>query len=79
MRLVVGSIPDTLLDTSPVAFLHVDSNNAPAEEAVVRHFWPKLTPGAPVIFDDYGFQGYELQREAADRLGLELGFGFTPP
>jgi hypothetical protein len=27
-----------------------------------------------MIFDDYGFQGYETQREAADRLGEELGF-----
>ncbi len=73
VQLVIGEIPATLLDT-PVAFLHVDLNNAPAEEAVIRHFWPKLTPGAPVIFDDYGFKGYEAQREAANRLGHELGF-----
>jgi hypothetical protein len=74
VKLVIGKIPGTLLDTSPVAFLHVDLNNAHAEEAAVRHFWPKLTPGAPVIFDDYGYQGFETQREAADRLGRELGF-----
>ena len=74
VSLVIGKIPDTLLDTGPIAFLHVDLNHAAAEEAAVRHFWPKLTAGAPVIFDDYGFQGYEAQREAADRLGDELGF-----
>jgi len=74
VQLVVGEIPGTLLDTSPVAFLHVDLNHAVPEEAAVRHFWPKLTAGAPVIFDDYGFQGYEAQRQAADRLGRELGF-----
>lgn len=74
VRLVIGKVPETLLDTGPVAFLHVDLNHAAAEEAAVRHFWPKLTPGAPMIFDDYGFQGYEAQRDAADRLGRELGF-----
>jgi hypothetical protein len=74
VQLVVGKIPDTLLDASPIAFLHVDLNNAHAEEAVVRHFWPRLTVGAPVIFDDYGFPGYERQRETAERLARELGF-----
>lgn len=74
VQLVIGKIPGTLLDSGPVAFLHVDLNHAAAEEAAVRHFWPKMTPGAPMIFDDYGFQSYEAQREAADRLGDELGF-----
>ncbi len=74
VQLVVGSVPDTLLDVAPISFLHVDMNHAAAEEAAVRHFWPLLTRGAPVVFDDYGFQGYEAQREAADRLGEELGF-----
>jgi hypothetical protein len=74
VQLVIGRIPETLLDTGSVSFLHVDLNHAAAEEAAVRHFWPKLTPGAPMIFDDYGFQGFEAQRAAADRLGEELGF-----
>jgi hypothetical protein len=74
VQLVVGRIPETLLDTNPVAFLHVDLNHAGAEEAAIRHFWPRLTPGAPMIFDDYGFTGYEAQRESADELGRELGF-----
>ena len=49
VKLIVGKIPETLLDTdlgSGVAFLHIDLNNAPAEEAVLRHFWPRLQPGA---------------------------------
>lgn len=74
VQLVVGKVPDTLLDTQPVAFLHVDFNHPAAEEAAVRHFWPRLTPGAPMIFDDYGYDGFEAQREAADRLSEELGF-----
>lgn len=74
VRLVIGRIPDTLLDTESVAFLHVDLNHAAAEEAALRHFWPRLVPGASVILDDYGFQGLEPQRETVDRLGRELGF-----
>jgi hypothetical protein len=74
VELVVGTIPETLRDTSPVAFLHVDLNHAAAEESAIRHFWPRLSPGALVVFDDYGFPGYETQRDAADRLGAELGF-----
>lgn len=74
VQLVIGEIPDTLLATESVAFLHVDLNHAAAEEAAVRHFWPRLVPGAAMIFDDYGYQGYEPQRQAIDRLGRELGF-----
>jgi hypothetical protein len=74
VRVVVGRIPDTLLDTKPVAFLHVDLNNAAAEEAAVRHFWPRLSRGAPLLFDDYNRVGYKELGEKADRLGVELGF-----
>ncbi len=74
VQLVVGRIPETLQETGRVAFLHIDLNHPAAEEAVVRHFWPRLAPGASMVFDDYGFEGYEAQRESADSLGLELGF-----
>jgi hypothetical protein len=74
VQMVIGKIPGTLRDSGPVAFLHIDLNHPAAEEAAVRHFWPQLTTGAPMIFDDYGFQGFEAQRDAADRLGEELGF-----
>lgn len=74
VKLMVGRIPEVLTDTGPVAFLHVDLNNAVSEEHAVRHFWPSLSPGGAMIFDDYGFGGYEPQRESADRLAAELGF-----
>jgi hypothetical protein len=74
-RLVVGRIPDSLAESpEQVAFLHVDLNAATAEEAAVRHFWPRLSRGAVMLFDDYGFAGHEAQRIAADRLGDELGY-----
>jgi Methyltransferase domain len=74
VELVVGRVPDTLLDTEHVAFLHVDLNDAQAEHAAVRHFWPRLVAGAPVIFDDYGRIGYEQERASARQIASELGF-----
>lgn len=76
VRLVVGEIPGTLpqANIDRVAFLHVDLNNAEAEEAAVRHFWPRLANGGTLIFDDYGFQTFEASRESADRLGREFGY-----
>jgi O-methyltransferase len=74
VRLMVGRIPEVLTDIGPVAFLHVDLNNAVVEEHAVRFFWAKVAPGGVMVFDDYGFEGYELQRESADRLAAELDF-----
>jgi hypothetical protein len=59
LQLVVGLIPETLPDTQSVAFLHIDLRHGAAEAAAVRPFWPRLSEGALMIFDDYGFSGYE--------------------
>ena len=40
----------------------------------IRYFWPKLAAGAPVVLDDYAFKGHDLQKQAIDQLGNELGF-----
>jgi hypothetical protein len=74
VQLIVGRIPETLRDTQQVAFLHVDLNDAAAEESVVRHFWPRLLPSACLVFDDYGRIGYEQEGEAAARVATDLGF-----
>lgn len=76
-QLVIGRIPGTLVEQEQieqVAFLHVDLNHAAGEEAVVRHFWPRLSAGAVMLYDDYGHQRFEALREVADRLSGELGF-----
>lgn len=75
VELVVGKIPETLhsVRIESVAFLHVDLNHAEPEAAAVRHFWPLLSPGAIVVFDDYGYQGYAAIHESAKELAKELG------
>jgi hypothetical protein len=81
VRLVVGELPGTLnSDPDRVAFLHVDLNHANPEQAVVRHFWPRLTTGGVLVYDDYGDVQHAASRSAADELSQELGFSiFASP
>ncbi len=73
-RIIEGAIPETLdqVESSQVAFLHIDLNCAPPEVAALRHFWNRLVPGAMVLLDDYAFRGYRAQKLAMDELALEL-------
>jgi hypothetical protein len=74
-RIIVGSVPETLdqVDAPAVAFLHIDMNCAPPEVAALRFFWPRLSPGALVLLDDYAYRGADEQRLAMDALAGELG------
>lgn len=74
-HLVRGEIPQTLASPviDEVAFLSIDMNIAAPEVAALEYFWDKLTPGAPVVLDDYGWLGHEPQKEALDLLAA--GFG----
>jgi hypothetical protein len=74
-RIIVGAVPETLdqVDADAVAFLHIDMNCAPPEVAALRHFWPRLSPGAFVLLDDYANRGRDEQRVAMDALASELG------
>lgn len=74
-RIVQGTVPETLdqFEGSRVAYLHIDMNVAHPEVEALRFFWPMLVPGAPVVFDDYGFPPHHLQRTALDEVARELG------
>jgi hypothetical protein len=74
-RIIVGAVPETLdqVDARAVAFLHIDMNCAPPEVAALRFFWPRLSPGAFVLLDDYANRGRDEQRVAMDALASELG------
>ncbi|MGV9800278.1 TylF/MycF/NovP-related O-methyltransferase [Mycobacterium sp. NPDC003449] len=74
-RIIVGAVPETLeqVDADAVAFLHIDMNCAPPEVATLRYFWPRLTPGAFVLLDDYANRGRDEQRIAMDEVAAELG------
>jgi predicted O-methyltransferase YrrM len=57
-----------------VAFIHIDMNHPTPEEAAMRHFWPRLTPGGVMVLDDYAYVGFERSHQSADRVASELGF-----
>lgn len=64
----VGMIPATLklAEKKPVAFLHMDLNAALPTKSALKFFYPQLSPGGVIVFDDYGWSGYEEQREVVD-------------
>jgi macrocin-O-methyltransferase TylF-like protien len=74
-RIIVGAVPETLdqVDAQAVAYLHIDMNCAPPEVAALRYFWPRLSPGAFVLLDDYANRGRDEQRLAMDAVAAELG------
>ncbi|MBF0099622.1 MAG: class I SAM-dependent methyltransferase [Desulfobacterales bacterium] len=64
----VGIIPDTLegLAYLPVAFLHIDLNGSYPTQKALDCFYPWLVKGGIIVFDDYGWDGYEEQRIVID-------------
>lgn len=74
-NLVRGHVPDTLEDVEieRVCYLSIDMNIVAPEVAAIRHFWPKLSPGAPVIMDDYGWLNHAPQKEALDEFAEGVG------
>lgn len=74
-HLVKGRVPDTLKDVSieQVAYLCIDMNLLAPEKAALEYFWPKLVSGGMVVFDDYGWSGYRLQKDSHDAFARENG------
>jgi O-methyltransferase len=61
---VFETIPAT--DTGPLAFVHLDLNAAAPTRHVLEHVYDRIVPGGVVVFDDYGWSGYEDQRRTID-------------
>ncbi|MEO6231186.1 MAG: TylF/MycF/NovP-related O-methyltransferase [Ferruginibacter sp.] len=72
VKLVKGIVPESLqkVEISKVAFLSLDMNSAIPEEHALNYFWDKLSSGAVIVFDDYGFNGYEEQKIVHDEFAL---------
>lgn len=67
-RIVVGSIPDTLvhIKSDKIAFLHLDLNCTIPEVAAIDALWERLAPGAIVLLDDYAYYGFQPQKDGMD-------------
>lgn len=74
-QVIQGTVPEIFakIDTGPIAFLHLDLNIAQPEAEALTLLWPKLSPGAIVLLDDYCFTGHEAQTEALDAAADEVG------
>ena len=75
IEIVRGCVPQVLpaVGTRRVAFLHLDMNCAHPEAAALRYFWPYLSAGGVVLFDDYAYFGCEEQTKAIDEAAAALG------
>ena len=60
-----GFLPDTLDKESPscIAYLHMDLNSPKSELLTLEKLYPKVSTGAPMIFDDYGWKNFRKQQE----------------
>ena len=75
VSIVRGAVPDTLthVKSERVAFLSIDMNCAPPEVAAAEFFWDRLSSGAVMVFDDYGFSGHIVQKRATDTFAASRG------
>lgn len=74
-HLIRGRVPDTLegAGIGRVAYLSIDMNVASAEVAALEYFWDKLSPGAVVVLDDYGWETCETQYAAHNAFAEKKG------
>lgn len=66
VSVIKGAVPDILHEGAPerVAFLHIDMNAVAPEIGALEFFFDRMAPGAVIVLDDYGYFGYQAQRDA---------------
>ena len=64
IRVIKGLLPKSLKENCPeeISFAHIDLNNAEAEMGVLKFIFDRIVPGGMIIFDDYGWIGYQDQQ-----------------
>ncbi len=75
VEIVRGAIPGTLsqVQCRRVSYLSIDMNCAAPERAALEYFWDKMTSGAAIVLDDYGWRGFEAQKVSADEFAASKG------
>lgn len=65
-----GYIPDSFSELPPspnqIVYLAIDLNSSKPTIDALDFFFPKLAKGGVIIFDDYGWAGYEDTKKAID-------------
>jgi len=72
---IKGIVPDTLaqVKSEKVCYLSIDMNCAAPEIAAAEFFWGKLTSGATMVLDDYGWAKHIAQKHAFDEFAKQKG------
>lgn len=75
VKLIRGMVPDTLpeVDAEKIAFLSIDMNTREPEIAAAEAFWERLSNGAVVVLDDYGWRKHIEQKKAFDEFAARRG------
>ena len=73
--IVEGDVFETFprTETGLLSFCSLDLNASAPTAAALEYAYPRLVAGGMIVMDDYGFEGYEAQREIIDRFFQERG------
>jgi hypothetical protein len=73
--LIRGKVPDSLpsANIDKVCYLSLDMSITYPERKAIEYFWPKLSTGAFVVLDDYGWHGYEAQAQSMNEFARAVG------
>lgn len=65
-----GYVPESFKNPPPspdsIVYMHIDLNSAKPTLATLEFFLPRLVKGGVILFDDYGWTGYEDTKLATD-------------
>ena len=75
VHVVKGLVPYSFETKSPekIAFMHIDMNSSKSEIAALDALFDRVAKGGVVLFDDFGWTGYEAQQVAEQRWMEERG------
>jgi O-methyltransferase len=75
VRILQGRMPDVMAGAEPsrIAFLHLDMNSVDAEIGTLERLWDRISEGAVIVLDDYGWLFYRSQKKAHDEWFRQRG------
>jgi len=76
IKVLKGVVPDILLEDSPekIAFLHIDLNSPAAEVGALEILFSRMSQGAILVFDDYGWKQFYKLKNAEDAFMHARGY-----
>ena len=65
-KVIKGIVPDSFAQACPekISLLHIDMNSSKSEIAALEHLFDRVVPGGIIVFDDFGWLGYDRQTYA---------------